>query len=64
MSNIHRFNTEIYSLKYIQMAIMAYVNIADIEIISYDDTYYTCKFKNCKYECTTTIKEFENYLIA
>ena len=63
MNNTLILNKEIYNLQYINMAILAYKEIADIKITS-DDIYFTCIFDNCMYEYAITMREFENYLIT
>lgn len=56
-------NTEVYSIMNIKNVIEIYKNYADI-CIKDNSQYVIVCFDDCKYDCKTTMKEFENYLIG
>ena len=58
-----RINTEIYSRKCVNAAIIAYKDIADIKCLDNDSKSIECCFLNCKFDELLTTKEFCNYLI-
>lgn len=58
-----RLNHEIYSDKFVNMAIAAYKELAKITII-HGKRNSEIIFTHCKYGEEQTAKEFENYLIC
>lgn len=58
-----KVNRSIYSDKSIEETMRIYKNHA-VTTISYDNNYATVTFRNCKYDESQTLKEFENYMIG
>ena len=58
----YRFNKKIYDLQQISLAIKAYSDITQINVMETEDYFILC-FHNCKYLIERTVREFENYLI-
>lgn len=54
---------EIYSVKSIETAILAFRDIASITFFD-QAPQFILQFSNCKADMDLTIKEFENYLIG
>lgn len=53
---------DIYDLNMINYAVESYKKIADISVEKMK-RYYVCKFNNCVYDISQTMKEFENFVI-
>lgn len=56
-------NKEVYSLINIKNVSIIYKDYADMHIED-SGQYAIVYFDKCKYDCKTTMKEFENYLIG
>ena len=54
---------EIYDREYIEYAIKAYKDLAEIKMRDGKE-YIELSFSHCKYEEERTVSEFENYLIG
>ena len=63
MNNVLYLNKEIYNKSNLQIAIRDYSNITKIEVKEVHG-YYSCTFRDCKFDAGITILEFENYLIG
>ena len=55
-------NTEIYSVENILQTCEVYKNLAEIRARKKKGKIILI-FEKCRYECSITMKEFENYLI-
>ena len=63
MNNTLTLNRDIYDIYSINNAIRAYTNFAEVKC-SETNEYWICTFKNCRYDASLTMMEFENYLIG
>lgn len=63
MSNILTLNKDIYDIHSVNNAIRAYAKLTEIECSERND-HWICIFKNCRYDASLTMMEFENYLIG
>ena len=63
MTNNLYVNKELYSEAVLKEAVLAYSNLASVEIID-RASHWKCVFKKCRFTTSLTIKEFENYLIG
>lgn len=63
MKNKLFLNKEIYRERNIKRAIKAYEEIATIKI-EQKEQYFICEIIESYYDIQTTIREFENYIIA
>lgn len=58
-----KLKKELFAIKAIQRAAFDYRELANIQVYEVED-YVICEFKNCVYDCKTTKREFENYVIG
>ena len=56
-------NANIYSRQVVEVAIIAYKDLAEITVIQ-NEEQIQLTFDNCRFDPSMTIKEFENYLIG
>ena len=53
---------ELYNREIIDFAVEAYHDICNVEVCDSEE-YFVCKFEDCIYSESITMKEFENYII-
>lgn len=62
-NNILKVSLEIFSLETVRAVISIYRKLSDIHIAFVEGNDAYLEFKNCRYGCDRTQREFMNYII-